>query len=613
MVFIFLGLPMSQDVSSLAVEKCGERRKFAVKVLLKSLIYSFALFGLLFILLLLSVLGLLRRDGREAAVMPNQAILTIDFDADYTETRSDDLLAEVTGVQPQTFFELIRAINVASFDERVSAILGRVSISSLGLAQVQELRSAIANFRKSGKKAYIFSSGFGSFGQGTKEYYLASAFDEIIMQPNTEAGITGLAIEVPFFKKILDKIGVSAEFYSRYEYKTAMASLTDDKMSKFYKEELMRLGGGIFDRILTDIAAERNIDKAKLKELVDNAPLSAEDALKNNLIHKIMFRQDLSSTLKKEYQAELFDIYDYSDNLAIYKKGVPAIAFLVIDGVISEGNSYVNSLKSEAVTGSDTVLAQLEEISSDKDVKGMVLRINSPGGSYNAANEIWYAVQKLKEDKKIPVVVSMGNYAASGGYFAALSGDYIFAEPSTITGSIGVLGGKIVVENLWKKLDVEWNGVQFGRNAGILSPNHNFNKIEKDIFNKSLDSVYKDFTLKVSETRKLTLADVDKLARGRVWSGEAAMANGLVDGIGGIEAALGKVLGDAGIKPADRFRISYYPKEKTLQEKIQQMVGGGKGVYAREIINSLPLDIRSFEVLNRLKYDAVLLPFEINM
>lgn len=594
-------------------DKRNKHKAFAARLLLKSLIYSFAIFGILFILLLLVVLGILRKDMGDTAVMPKSAILTVDFDTNYAEVRNDDILAEVTGIKSPTFFDIIRAINIAAYDSKVKVLMAKVSVSSLGLAQVQELRSTIANFRKAGKKAYIFSDGFGSFGQGTSEYYLATAFDEIWMQPNTEVGITGLAIEVPFFKKLLNKVGVSPEFYSRYEYKTAMASMTDARMSAPFREELNRLGGSIFNRFLLDAGKARAVSEKHLKALVNKAPLSSEEALENRLIDKIAYKQDLLAKLKDEFKAEPFAVEDYAANIRTYKSGVPAIAFLVIDGVISEGESYGNPLRDETIAGADTILSQLKEIAEDKEVKGLVLRVNSPGGSYGAANEIWYAVKQLKETKKIPVIVSMGNYAASGGYFVALAGDYILAEPLTITGSIGVLGGKMVLSGLWNKLGIDWNSVQFGNNAGILSPNHRFNNSEKAIFNKSLDRVYKDFTLKVSEARKLNIKELDKLARGRVWTGENAVKNKLVDGLGGIETAMAKVMEIARIKSDAKFRISYYPKEKTLQEKIRQMMGMGTSISTQELVSEFGLDIHELNMLKRLQYDTILMPLNIEM
>lgn len=595
------------------VKKKNKRRIFAARLLLKSLIYSFAIFGILFIMLLLVVLGLIRQDTGSVVLVPKSALLTINFDNDYPETRGDDIVAEVTGAQPQTFLDLITAINVAGADKRVKALAATVSVSSLGLAQIQDLRNTIQAFRATGKKAYLFSSGFGSFGRGTKEYYLASVFDEIAVAPHSEVGITGVSLEVPFFRKVLDKIGIKPEFYSRYEYKTAMASMTDFQMSKPYREELTRLGGSIFNQFIKDTATARKISESELKKQVNLAPLTSESALDAKLVDKIVYRQDWLKKLKKEYKAKTIDVYDYAANIQTYGRGVPAVAFLVIDGVIAEGESSANSLRDEVITGSETVLQQLEEIAEDKEVKALIVRVNSPGGGYNAANEIWHGLEQLKENKKIPVIISMGDYAASGGYFVALAGDKIIAEPSTITGSIGVLGGKMVFQELWKKLGVNWNNIKFGDNAGILSFNTAFNNNEKSIFNKSLDSVYEDFTLKVSKARGINMKELNKLARGRVWTGEGAYQNKLVDELGGIDLALSEVQKAAGLKPEDKFRIAYYPKEKTLQEKIQQLVNGSRGIYMRKVLSDFEAELEQLKLLSRLRYDAVLPPLQINM
>lgn len=595
------------------VKKKNKRKIFAARLLLKSLIYSFAIFGILFIMLLLVVLGLIRQDSGGVVLVPKSALLTINFDHDYPETRGDDIVAEVTGAQPQTFLDLITAINVAGADKRVKALAATVSTSSLGLAQIQDLRNTIQAFRATGKKTYLFSSGFGSFGRGTKEYYLASVFDEIAVAPHSEVGITGVSLEVPFFRKVLDKIGVKPEFYSRYEYKTAMASMTDFQMSKPYREELTRLGGSIFGQFIKDTSSARKISESELKKQVNLAPLTSESALGAKLVDKIVYRQDWLKNLQKEYKAKTIDVYDYAANIQTYGRGVPAIAFLVIDGLIAEGESYANSLRDEVVTGSETVLQQLEEIAEDKEVKALIVRVNSPGGGYSAANEIWHGLEQLKENKKIPVIISMGDYAASGGYFVALAGDKIIAEPSTITGSIGVLGGKMVFQELWKKLGVNWNNIKFGDNAGILSFNTAFSNNEKSIFNKSLDSVYEDFILKVSKARNINMKELNKLARGRVWTGEGAYKNKLVDELGGIDLALSEAQKAAGLKPEDRFRIAYYPKEKTLQEKIQQLVNGSRGIYMRKVLSDFEAELEQLKLLSRLRYDAVLPPLQINM
>lgn len=586
-----------------------KRRKIlATRILLKSVVYAFAIFGILFILLLMSVLGLLRQESGVVAKLPNSAILQVDFDKKYAETRGDTFLTEFNESSPLAFYDVIKAINMAALDPKIKTISAKVSNSSLGLAQIQELRLAIKIFRASGKKAYIFSTGFGAFGNGTSEYYLASAFDEIWMQPNTEAGITGLGIEIPFFRNVLNKIGVQPEFYTRYEYKTAVASMMDEKMSEPFRQEIERLGGSILGQIVQDVSTARNIEAKKVQSLINRAPLFAQEAKDAKLIDKIAYAQDLDEFLKTEYKADFVKFDDYAFTLKDGHSGLKTIAVLVVNGVIDEGKSIDNPLNGETVVGSATILQQLNEIAKNKDVKGLILRVNSPGGSYTASNEIWYALEKLKNDKKISIVVSMGDYAASGGYFIALAGDKIFAEPSTITGSIGVLGGKMVLAGLWDKVGINWQTINFGDNAGILSANHSFSEREKTIFNKSLDNIYKDFTLKVSQARKIDASAMDKVARGRVWTGEGALKNGLIDSIGGLDAALAEVKERADIKNGEKFSLLYYPKQKTLQEKIGEILNSSPMATVNSLKINLGLDIKQLNMLKRLNYNLVLVP-----
>ena len=593
--------------------KQDKRKIEAAKLLSKSLIYAFAIFGLIFVIILFLILGMLRPQGQNVVDVPPAALLTVDFDEAFSETKENDIMAELAGIQNQNFFDLLKAINVAAADDRVKALVGKISVSSLGLAQIQDLRQTILNFKKSGKKTYLYAPSFGAFGRGTKEYYLASVFDEIAIAPNSEVGITGIGIEVPFFRAVLDKIGIKPEFYSRYEYKTAMNSFTQNKMSLPFKAEMQKLGDGIFNRMVADIAESRKLSISEVKNLINRAPLSSSEALKAKLVDIIAFKQDYLDVLQTYHKAELFDLALYEGNILNNKKGTPSIALLVIDGVIAEGTSAADSLQNEFVTGSDTVLAQLKEIEKDKNVKALVIRVNSPGGGYNAANEIWHGIEQLKQKKKIPVVVSMGDYAASGGYFVAIAGDKIVAEPSTITGSIGVLGGKVVLQGLWQKLGVNWEKIAFGKNAGILSANTPFSESEKDIFNKSLDDIYSDFTSKVAKARNLSPQQMNQVARGRVWLGEQALPLKLVDALGGIETALGLAQAASSIKPDEKIRIEFYPKEKSLHEKLQQFIRDGKGLAMFDTLSGFSEEFEQIKLFNRLKYNAILPPMQIEI
>lgn len=593
------------------LSKIKLKRRLAVRILLKSVTYAFALFGLLFILLLLAVSGMLAGSGSIVS-MPQSAVLAVNLDEPYAEVRHDSLLTDMGSGPAPAFADLLAGINLAARDDKVKALAAKIGDSGLGLAQIQELRGAIEYFRAQGKKAYLYSTGFGSFGGGTAEYYLAGAFDKVTMQPNSEVGITGVGAEVPFLRNVLDKLGITPEFYARHEYKSAMASFTDSRASQSLVSEMERLVAVLNKSMAEGIAAARlsSAGAAEVSALADKAPLAAEEAEALGLIDETGYESDWRAEIKKAEQGEFIDAADYAA-LWSFRKNTKGIALLVLEGVISEGTSLDNPLSGEAVVGSDTVLAQIEDIAEDENIKAAVVRINSPGGSYTASNEIHHALLKLKREKKIPLIVSMGNYAASGGYFAALAGDKIYADGMTITGSIGVLGGKMVLDELWKKLGVNWLKVDSGETSGIMSANRKFTARQKELFNKSLDRVYADFTRKVSEARQIPLADLDKLARGRVWTGSEAGENGLVDAVGGLAEALNEARKLAGFKDDEAYSIAFYPKQKTLQEKISELAGGMQVSAARRLQTELGLDISVLGVLKRLQYDAVLAPMII--
>ena len=578
------------------------------KIIGKTVVWTFAVVGLIFIVILLGVFSLMSPKSKLLPV-PQNTVLTLNLNTTYAEIRQDDLFAEFTDTSVYSIFDLVRAINVAATDNRVKALQAELNMTSLSLAQVQDISEALAFFKSQGKKAYLFSSSMGSFGQGTKEYALATLFDEIWLQPHADIGMTGVDIEVPFFKNILKKVGVEPEFYTRYEYKTAVASFTDSNFTPFYKEELERLGSGLYNELVQMAAKGRNIEVSEIKKAIDEAPLLTDRAFDLKLIDKIGYAYELRGFLKSTYQAEFYDMTDYMAHISQNDDDhLPEVAFLVLEGVIESGESDENPLN-DAVIGSATVLSELEELKKRPNLKALVLRINSPGGSYTASDEIRAALNYLKVEKKIPIVVSMSTYAASGGYFIALAGDYIMADPATITGSIGVLGGKIVFKELMNKLDIHWGDIKFGRNAGILSANHKFSDSEKAVFEKSLDDVYLDFTTKVAEARHIDVKKMNSLARGRIWLGRHALENGLIDELGGLQRSILKAKELSGIGVHDRFVLSYYPRRETLQEKLTKFIESGGDL---PIFGSFD-GFEELKTLYRLKHNAVLPPMVVKM
>lgn len=561
---------------------------------------------------LISLIGLITFGmmNRYPKPIEKNTYLTIDFNKPFSESDNSGIWTEFTDDAPLPFLKMLEAVEYAAADDNVRGLVAKINKTNLEPAQLQDIARAILRFEYSGKKTVVFSQGFGSLGQGSGDYYLASFFKQIYMQPHTYIGLTGISIEIPFLKNLLDKLGVTAEFYSRYEYKNAMASLTDTKISKAYAEEMTVLAQGLMSELELDIKGNRKLQDS-FENIVNKAPLTAEEGQKLGLIDGIMYMSQLEDKLKADGAEHFVNIKDYAAGLAPNSGNLPTVALLNLSGEIIDGESK-DSLRQDDIIGSESVVADIESIKKLPNLKAVVVRINSPGGSYNAADEIYFALKQLKEKAKVPVIVSQSAYAASGGYFISLAGDYIFAEPMTITGSIGVLGGKAVFGKLWKKLGVSWSRLNFGKNAGILSSIQPFSESEKKIFNKSLDDVYSDFTAKVAENRKLT-QPMNKIARGRVWLGRQALDLGLIDELGSTSEAIARAMDLGKIGKNQTFKIVSYPKAKSFGEKLSNLIANTGSIKAEQLIEQSGVDITNLKLFKRLQYDTVMLPIKINM
>ena len=561
---------------------------------------------------LISLIGLITFGmmNRYPKPIEKNTYLTIDFNKPFSESDNSGIWTEFTDDAPLPFLKMLEAVEYAAADDNVSGLVAKINKTNLEPAQLQDIARAILRFEYSGKKTVVFSQGFGSLWQGSGDYYLASFFKQIYMQPHTYIGLTGISIEIPFLKNLLDKLGVTAEFYSRYEYKNAMASLTDTKISKAYAEEMTVLAQGLMSELELDIKGNRKLQDS-FENIVNKAPLTAEEGQKLGLIDGIMYMSQLEDKLKADGAEHFVNIKDYAAGLAPNSGNLPTVALLNLSGEIIDGESK-DSLRQDDIIGSESVVADIESIKKLPNLKAVVVRINSPGGSYNAADEIYFALKQLKEKTKVPVIVSQSAYAASGGYFISLAGDYIFAEPMTITGSIGVLGGKAVFGKLWKKLGVSWSRLNFGKNAGILSSIQPFSESEKKIFNKSLDDVYSDFTAKVAENRKLT-QPMNKIARGRVWLGRQALDLGLIDELGSTSEAIARAMDLGKIGKNQTFKIVSYPKAKSFGEKLSDLIANTGSIKAEQLIEQSGVDITNLKLFKRLQYDTVMLPIKINM
>src|SRR6516165_7798827 len=417
------------------------------------LVGFFAAVGFLTTLAVIGAVFLVSGLKPHVTPLANNIILNIDLTRGLAEgPREDRLLQLLVGPKP-TLRDVLDAIETASNDRRVKVLLARVGGDELGLGRTQELRDAIAAFRAKGKFALAFADSFGEFGPGTRPYYLATAFDEIWLQPMGNVGLTGLYAEVPFFKGTLDLLGIVPEFDHREEFKTAMNSLTETKMTPPHREEVDALLASIGGQIIHGIAESRKLPEAEVREAIDRGPLLADEARQAKLVDRVGYRDEVLAQARAHAGsgAELTGLTTYLDRAGRPHREGSTIALIYGSGLIQRAASSANPLTESNVMAATEITRAFRAAVRDPAVRAILFRIDSPGGSVVASESIWREVVFARERGK-PVVVSMGDVAGSGGYYVAAAADKIVAEPATLTGSIGVLAGKLVVSDLFQKL-----------------------------------------------------------------------------------------------------------------------------------------------------------------
>jgi len=521
------------------------------------------------------------------AKLPDQIVLYLPLDGELPETPREATFAEpFTGGQP-TIHEVVYAIKRAAKDARVQGLVARLDNAALTLTNVQEIREALAEFKMAGKFTKIYSSSYGGSSNGLGRYYLASAFDEIWMQPLGIVTINGVQAEVPFLRGLLDKIGVVPNFFQRKEYKTAYESLTNKEMSPQNKRSLEQLINGIKKEIVRDVPADRGMDEAEFLKLVDHGLFTAKEALDTKLITHMEYADTMVDGLKEAYLGDkdsedpLFvGVSQYSNDLyrrnsqkhlmGEFMRKRPRVALIYVVGAImdSDVNAMSPVFMGGGIAASDKIAGAIMEAADDETIETVVLRVDSPGGSPIASERILRALHNAKQEGK-HVIVSMGATAASGGYWVTTNADRIFAMPTTITGSIGVLGGKFAMGGVFDHFDVSWNrDVRWGENAGMWSVTTPFSASEAERVNAMLDQIYDAFLERVASGRGMSVEDVDKIAGGRIWTGEEAVAVGLVDEIGGMDSALQYAAELAGVADRDEMDVIVLPKPKSPFEQI---------------------------------------------
>lgn len=511
--------------------------------------------------------------------VPKQVVLEADLEQGVIEYVPDDAAARCLLSKKLNLRDLVEALQRASGDDRVRGLVARVGQSPIRLAQVQEVRDAVMAFRSSGKPAIAYAETFGEAGPGNSSYYLATAFDAVYLQPSGDVGLTGLIFEQPFIRGALDKLDIIPRLDGRKEYKSFRYVMTERKYPPPHREAVMQVMGSQFSQMVAAIAERRKLAESRVRSLFDQGPFIGQDAVDAGLVDGLAYRDEVYAKIKDKIgsKTEFLSLTDYRERAGGPNEKGTTVALIYGSGVIARGRSGYNPATGELIMGADTVTSAFRAAVEDKDVKAILFRIDSPGGSYVASDTVWRETVNAKKSGK-PVVVSMGAAAGSGGYFVALSADRIVAQPATITGSIGVFGGKMVTTGFWNKLGVTWDEVHTSRNSDAWTQVKDFTPEQRQLMGKWLDRIYADFTTKVSRGRNLPMATVEKIAKGRIWTGEDAKRLGLVDELGGFPVALRLVRRSLKLPDNARLKLKLYPEKKTLLGFISDL----KMIFARD-------------------------------
>jgi len=525
--------------------------------------------------------------------------------------------------------KVVERIEKAADDKSLSAVILRIDELALGRAKVYELRAAIDRVRKAGKPVYaLLDSAEGS------SYLLAAACDEIVLAPPGMLLLPGVRAEVTFYKGLFDKLGIEFEMLQMGKYKGAAEPFTRREMSPALRENMESLVDGLYDDFVSTIAKDRKLDEKQVALRIDEGIFTAEAAQKAKLVDRLAYRDDLVEAIRRRLKVDKVDVVtkygkketttDFSGLAGFMKLMEMAmggkssekdtkqrkIAVVYAVGAIMPGKS-TSDLFGEQSVGSTTMVEALRTAADDSKVVAIVLRVDSPGGSAVASDLIWHEVVEI--NKRKPVIASMGDVAASGGYYISMGARQIVASPNTVTGSIGVVGGKPVLAGLMDKVGVNTEVISRGKNSGLFSISKPFSEDERSAVRKLMEDIYGQFVSKAAEGRKMPKDKLESLAQGRVYTGQQAKAKGLVDQVGTLEDAIAAAKKAAGVAAEEKLDIQMLPKPKTIFEQLFEdpsAAGGVEGVLP-EIAKSLS----QTAVLRRLFAEPVLtlLPFGIEI
>lgn len=565
--------------------------------------------------------------SKSAPVVESNTVLELKIEGDMPESTSDDPFSKLFSGQKVSFRSTLENIQKAKVDKNIKAILLLLNNVELGQGRIQDLRDVIADFKQSGKPVVAYME------QGSdREYSVAIAADQIYVAPAGSLLVKGFAAHATFMKGFFDKIKVEPNFARHGKYKSAVERYTRSDMSTEDREALNVLLDDIYKNYVEEIAKARKKDPEEVKKLIDDGPYNfVKKAKEVGLIDDAIYLDEVKDKLKTDLKIAKYKSISGNKYSSISPsefgigKG-ERIAIIYATGAINSGKSNNNPFSSDESIGSDTVAAAIRNAREDKDIKAIILRVNSPGGSPLASDIIWREMMLTKKANK-PIIACMSDVAASGGYYISMGADKIVAQPNTITGSIGIFGGKFNINGLYKDyLGLNVESLTRGKNADFYSEYRNFTEEEQKKLNQYMDDFYKDFTSKAAQGRNMKVESIDEIGQGRVWSGVKGKEIGLVDELGGLQKAIEVAKQLAKIPANNSTQLVEYPKVSgfaaflsDLDEQTSITEAGKQAQINRAIEAQMPTEMKeTFHALSIMKsleneHVFALMPYQISI
>jgi protease-4 len=563
---------------------------------------------ILFVVVLPVVLIIAAAATASEPTTPKNAVLELDLRAGISDQESSDPLA-LFGGSSLSVMGIVDTLAQAEKDGNVKVLLVRLPEAGLSPAAADEIRQSIRRFRASGKPVIAHSQGFQPIGTVISSYMVGASASELWMQNTSNFQATGFSADSVFLGRAFQRYGVNAEFEQRYEYKNAVNEFTQSDYTGPHREAMTAWMTSIYDSALANAAFDRKVEAPALKATIEAGPYSAPQALQLKLIDKIGQVEEAEAEAKRRAGkgADILSFSTYASSKgARTGSGRDAIAIVGGEGAIVTGAGGSTTFGGGSSITSDETAEAIYDAIEDKSVKAIVFRVSSPGGSPEASEQILAAVRAAKAAGK-PVVVSMGSYAASGGYWISSEADWIVAQPSTLTGSIGVYGGKFVVSEALGRFGVDLRGLSVGGDySDAFSAGEAFSDSQRAAFSASMDRTYEEFIQRVSTGRKIPLARVREIARGRVWTGAQGKALGLVDQLGGLTEAISKARELAEIPASQSVRFKRFPTPKSPWEALASAFGvQSEAAHALVALGGVMADPQTRALLSRVETERM--------